>query len=57
MVWRNTTKWLLDLKHQQQNTIFSVWLPVQMRNRANGTRVNGDPTVLEKGGVGGEAPT
>ena len=46
MVWRNTTKWLLDLKHQQQDTIFSVWSPVQMRNRANGTRVNGDPTVL-----------
>ena len=46
MVWRNTTKWLPDVKHQQEDTIFSVWSPVQMRNRANRTRVNRDPTVV-----------
>ena len=40
MVWRNTTKWLLDLKHQQQDTIIFGLVA-----RANGTRVNGDPTV------------
>ena len=45
MVWRNTTKWLPDLKHQQEDTIFSVGSLVQMRSRANRTRVNGDPTV------------
>ena len=32
MVWRNTTKWLLDLKHQQQDTIFSVWSLVQIEH-------------------------
>ena len=46
MVWRNTTKWLPDLKHQQQDTIFFVWSLVQMRSRANRTRVNGDLNVL-----------
>ena len=40
MVWRNTTKWLLDLKDQQQDTIIFGLVA-----RANGTRVNGDPTV------------
>ena len=45
MVWRNTTKWLLDLKHQQDTIIFGLVARANEESCKWNTRVNGDPTV------------